>query len=129
MGFFTILTFFKLVYVPLNARNINERHIDIVVVTNTANFASDWKINVNQLDCPFSQTRPRSNILSDEINTLQTFEKPARSPRGFHFDWVAPAGCLQYHPEPEGTIESFNYNNAQGTCQFKLSNYSYFIFE
>lgn len=27
---------------------------------------------------------------------------------------TAPNGCLQYFPQPEGIIESFNYNNNQG---------------
>jgi hypothetical protein len=92
--------------------------LQITIVTNgnglNQNILRDWQITVNQLDCPLGQSRSIANIMPDEINPTQIFEKPARLPRGLVSDFLAPPGCLQYYPEPEGIIDSFNFNNGQG---------------
>lgn len=38
---------------------------------------------------------------------------PEEAPVGDAF-WIAPAGCLQYFPNPSGVVESFNFNNGNG---------------
>lgn len=49
-----------------------------------------WSATVTQIECP-------------EKSFFSQFDKR-----------LAPVGCLQYFNEPNGTIESFNYNQGNG---------------
>lgn len=71
-----------------------------------------WDIAVNQLDCPFGQTR----ALGAASSVPSPLSDIIRAPKALISDWLAPAGCLQYHVQPTGQIESFNFNNGAGQC-------------
>jgi hypothetical protein len=88
----------------------------ITIVTNGNGMSglSDWQITVNQLDCPLGQSR-KVQFAIDQQNSMNfTQEKPIRTPRGLVSDFLAPRGCLQYYPETEGRIDSFNFNDGKG---------------
>jgi hypothetical protein len=105
-------TLFKMisVYVPINPRQPNERQLRITIVSN-GNSRQDWNIAVHQLDCPFGQSR-----IQNFVQAASEIEKVAvnRQPRTFFSDWLAPPGCLQYHVNPNGIMETFNFNNGAG---------------
>jgi hypothetical protein len=89
--------------------------LQITVVTNGngVNSPRDWQITVNQLDCPLGQSRSSIDSMN-QIRPFEAMEKPVRTPRGLVSDWLAPPGCLQYFPEPEGILDSFNFNDGKG---------------
>lgn len=110
------------IYVPV-ARG--DRQITITIQTSSRAMQNGlktplWNIAVNQIDCPLGMTR---SLKSDNVALNETkFElaRPAgvienvRGPRTFFSDWFAPPGCLQFHPNPTGVIETFNLNNGVG---------------
>lgn len=71
------------------------------------NGRQDWNIAVHQFECPHGQARLQAESAS-EISVVN------RQPRTFISDWLAPPGCLQYHANPTGLIESLNFNNGAG---------------
>lgn len=75
----------------------------------------DWNIAVHQLECPFGQSR-----LQNSIQAAAQSEKIEvnRLPRTIFSDWLAPPGCLQYHANPSGMVETFNFNNGAGEIKF-----------
>lgn len=46
--------------------------------------------------------------------TITQIECPEKSFFSQYDKLLAPAGCLQYFSDPNGTIESFNYNQGNG---------------
>lgn len=102
------------VYVPINPRILSERQLKITIVSNgngMANGRQDWNIAVHQLECPFGQSRQQNFVqaASESENVGVN-----RQPRTLISDWLAPPGCLQFHANPSGMIESFNFNNGAG---------------
>ncbi|XP_070499320.1 uncharacterized protein [Chironomus tepperi] len=103
-------------YVPINPLK-GERFLEMTITTQpqgSFNPRSTWKISVHQLECPLGQSRTVKSV--NEISTSENDSiLPIRQPRfGLFSDWVAPQGCLQYFPHPNGTVESFNLNNGVG---------------
>lgn len=105
------------VYIPINPR-AGERQLEVTITTRNGNgngvngIRPNWNIAVNQLDCPFGQTRslmPTAKAASD--SGLMDL---IRSPRTIVSDWLAPDGCLQYFVQPTGQFDSFNFNNGVG---------------
>lgn len=100
------------VYIPISPRQ-GERQLTVSIVSNgfgNGNGRPNWNIAVHQFECPFGQSR--------SLNVLPVTDKQEimRTPRTLVSDWLAPAGCLQYHALPTGQIESFNFNNGAGCC-------------
>lgn len=99
---------------------------------NTQLVNPDWKILVTQLECPHSKQRValqrqrRAAVDTGIDELIDEDEVDYREPRTGHGTpeetptpvsdafWIAPAGCLQYFPNPSGVIESFNFNNGNG---------------
>jgi hypothetical protein len=95
--------------------------ITIVTNGNGVGGLSDWQITVNQLDCPLGQSRKFPLAIDqNSMNPTQMNEKPVRTPRGIVSDFLAPPGCLQYFPESEGIIDSFNFNDGKGTDDISI---------
>lgn len=44
----------------------------------------------------------------------QQHYRPIRMPKMIGSDWVAPPDCLQYYVEPQGMLDSFNFNDGKG---------------
>lgn len=113
------------IYVPINPR-AGEREISVSVRLATRNsglIRPNWNIVVNQFECPISFGRSLNDIAPEEEtkeasqdsnSTLQEVKNVQRTPRTFVSEWLAPLNCLQYYPEEEGTIESFNFGNGVG---------------
>lgn len=110
------------VYVPINPRIPSERQLKITIVSNgngngngMVNGRQDWNIAVHQLECPFGQSRDQNSVQNESENVGVN-----RQPRTFISDWLAPPGCLQFHANPSGMIESFNFNNGAGVNNLEL---------
>lgn len=81
--------------------------------------AAMWTVTVTQLECPIGAPRSMPSFRSlpeaepnAEPRAISPFmERTFGTTSGF---WIAPVGCLQYFPHPEGTVESFNYNAGRG---------------
>lgn len=105
------------VYLPIDPKNQRSMRINIVHTNGVGN--SDWDIEVQQLDCPLGMSRSIDNMRYNIMNPMSTLnatalQRPFRTGKAIVSDWLAPPGCLQYHPEPIGQISSFNLNNNQG---------------
>lgn len=73
----------------------------------------NWRLHVTQLECPLGSQLSRS-LESETGEVLSRLPEPrALQSRVVTDDgfWIAPTGCLQYFPEPNGTVQSFNFNN------------------
>ena len=106
------------VYIPINPKLPSERQLKITIVSNgMMNARQDWSIAVHQFECPFGQSRVSANPAQQNLNP-STFESENiginRQPRTFISDWLAPPGCLQFHANPNGMVETFNFNNGAG---------------
>lgn len=105
------------VYVPINPRLPSERQIKITIVSNgngMLNARQDWNIAVHQFECPFGQSRLQNAVQAASESDINVVN---RQPRTFISDWLAPPGCLQYHANPSGMIETFNFNNGAGRIE------------
>lgn len=106
------------VYIPINPKLPSERQLKITIVSNgMMNARQDWNIAVHQFECPFGQSRVSANPAQENFIPA-TFESEnvgiIRQPRTFISDWLAPPGCLQFHANPNGMVETFNFNNGAG---------------
>jgi hypothetical protein len=100
------------VYVPINPRIPSERQLKITIVSNgMVNVRQDWNIAVHQFECPFGQSRVQNSVQAASESENVGIN---RQPRTIISDWLAPPGCLQYHANSNGMIESFNFNNGAG---------------
>ena len=110
------------IYVPV-ARG--DRQITITIQTTSRAIQNGmksplWNIAVNQIDCPLGVTRSLNvdnaamNETNVEVAQPAALIENVRSPRTFFSDWFAPPGCMQYHANPTGVIETFNLNNGVG---------------
>lgn len=87
------------------------------------NGRQDWSIAVHQFECPFGQSRLQNSIPAASENENVGI---IRQPRTLISDWLAPPGCLQYHANPSGLIETFNFNNGAGELK---TNFLFDIFD
>lgn len=99
------------IYIPFN-RTAGEKSAPIKIVSAVRSGGSQlpklsWNLNVKQLECP----------KGSPVRSLPMEERSSFSD-GF---LIAPTGCLQYFPNNRGTVQSFNYNNGQGTYQGNLN--------
>lgn len=94
----------KLVYVPFNVTKLTD---SVVISIKSTGNPSFWAMQATQLECPFGS--PRNTLEARTIND------------GF---LIAPNGCLQYFPNENGSVVSFNYNYGHGPY---LSNLDYSI--
>lgn len=98
-----------------------------------------WRLRITQIEVPFGVDRSLSSPLSfrsiqadSETDIANEVDKPTDIGKlhgrtfGNRVDgWLrAPNGCLQYFPDSEGIIESFNFNQGRGPY---LPNQNYFI--
>lgn len=94
----------------------NERQLKITIVSNgngmgNGNGRPDWTIAVHQFECPHGQSRLQNSV---QAESKSEHFRINRQQRTFISDWLAPRGCLQYHANPSGMVESFNFNNGAG---------------
>lgn len=100
------------VYLPFN-RTAGQKEVvlRVVLADRSANRGLDaaiYQIKVTQLECSLGSPLRSLPLVANVVNSIK--------PRTFFNDgfWIAPVGCLQYFPETEGVIESFNYNDGTG---------------
>lgn len=113
------------VYIPFNITRF-DRQRTIELRFRVASRFSDatlsaalWTLRITQLDCPIGAPRSIPSFRSvqetgsnTDVNAISPFmERTFGSTSAF---WIAPVGCLQYFPHPEGIVESFNYNAGRG---------------
>lgn len=108
------------VYIPFNATESYatiQSYISFVITDRVGNpdlIAPDWKLHVTQLECPLGSQLSRSldldapEILREFLPEPRALQSRVTTDDGF---WIAPTGCLQYFPESNGTVQSFNYKN------------------
>lgn len=76
-------------------------------VLNPSLVTPNWRLHVTQLECPFGAQLSRSMEM-DVLPEPRALQSRITTDDGF---WIAPTGCLQYFPEPNGSVQSFNFNN------------------
>jgi hypothetical protein len=81
------------------------------------NTRQDWNIAVHQFECPFGQSRLQHAIGDSSENENVGVNRQSRT---LISDWLAPPGCLQYHANPSGMFETFNFNNGAGDDEIKF---------
>lgn len=92
------------IYLPFN-RSAGVTSVDLkIALANRVGQSlpvAKWNIMVTQLECPTGAA----------VRSVEPYLFGSTPKDGFY---LAPAGCLQYFPDSEGTVTSFNYNNGEG---------------
>ncbi|XP_054741161.1 uncharacterized protein LOC129246395 [Anastrepha obliqua] len=120
------------IYVPLNG-TAGAQSVDLSIIL-AARVGRNghlpiprWNMVVTQLEClPSAALRSTyMELMSGAPQENMDIEKTVRSiaPHANFSDssLIAPTGCLQYFPQPTGTITSFNYNGGGGIYMGNLN--------
>lgn len=91
------------IYLPFNRTN-GVKSVDLrIVLANRVGYhdlpTPSWDIKITQLECPAGAS----------VRAIET--RSATTTDGY---FVAPPGCLQYFPQPSGTVTSFNFIKGTG---------------
>lgn len=86
-------------YVPWDVQRLRDTKRIIVRTASRHDGAiqpATWRLRVTQIEC------------ADKWAVLPMFDRRSSA------ELRAPAGCLQYHTQSTGTVQSFNFNRSRG---------------